>query len=186
MKKAAPLLFCVGLMAAGLAGCNRTRDPISISGIKVVSTEHRDLVKTDEKGHTIEQRNIMERLKTDNTPGAIKHLYVLSAFSGQVILYSPVRGKVTSSGKRLSPSQIGDPVNDSSPTQTVDIGGHRYKTNELPGDDGTYGPSIEYLYWFDANGVYHQHYLGGGQIVHISDQPIAVKSIIINLDTAAK
>jgi hypothetical protein len=123
MKKAARLLFCVGLMAAAQAGCNRTRDPVSISGIKVVSAEHRGLVKTDEKGHTIEQRNIMERLKTDNTPGAIKHLYVISAFSGQVLLYSPVRGKVTSSGKRLSPAQIGDPVNESAPTQTVDIGG---------------------------------------------------------------
>ena len=29
-------------------------------------------------------------------------------------------------------------------------------------------------------------YLGGGQIVHVSDQPIAVKSIIINLETTTK
>ena len=186
MKKALLAVFCLGLIAFGLAGCERTRDPISVSGVKVVSTKHRDLVRTDEKGHTVEQRNIMERLKMDNTPGAIKHLYVISAFSGQVILYSPVRGKVTSSGKRLSPAQLGEAVDSSAPTPTVNIGGYRYKTSELPGDDGTYGPSIEYLYWFDPNGVYHQHYLGGGQIVHVSDQPIAVKSIIINLETTAK
>jgi hypothetical protein len=48
-------------------------------------------------------------------------------------------------------------------------------------DDGTYVSSVEYLYWFDAKGVYHQHYVTGGQIVHVSDQPLAVKSIVLNL-----
>ena len=65
MKQAVLAVFCLGLIAFGIAGCERTRDPISVSGVKVVSTEHRDLVRTDEKGHTVEQRNIMERLKMD-------------------------------------------------------------------------------------------------------------------------
>jgi hypothetical protein len=32
-------------------------------------------------------------------------------------------------------------------------------------------------------GIYHQHFMTGGQIVHISDQPIAVKSVTINMET---
>lgn len=182
-------LFVAAVLACSIGCQQRAADPVSLSGVKVISAEHKDLVKTDAKGHTVEQKNIMDRLHMDNTPGAIKHLYVVSAFSGQVIFYSPVRGKVTSSGKRLSPPQVGSSIlengspDTTAPIPSVVIGGHRYVSHELPQDDGTYGSSIEYLYWFDPNGVYHQHYIGGGQIVHVSDQPIAVKNVIINLET---
>lgn len=54
-------------------------------------------------------------------------------------------------------------------------------TNEVLEDDGTYGDSVPYIFWFDA-GVYHQHYVEGGQIIHISDQPLAVKSIVLNME----
>jgi hypothetical protein len=183
------ILSVAFLSFVGCGGCPHTVDPVSLSGVKVVSAEHKDLVRTDAHGHTTEQENIMERLKRDNSPGSIKHLYIISAYSGQVILYSTVRGKVTSSGKRLSPGKVGDAVlfNGSAdtlaPISTVEIGGHRYRSDELPGDDGTYGSSIDYLYWFDSKNTYHQHYLGGGQIVHVSDEPIPVKSVIINMET---
>ena len=39
------------------------------------------------------------------------------------------------------------------------------------------------LYWWDTRDVYHQHYVTGGQIVHISDQPIVVPKIILNLES---
>ena len=54
------------------------------------------VVQTNLQGVTVEQQNIIDRLKTDNEPGAIKHLYVISPFSGQVLLYSTVKGKITS------------------------------------------------------------------------------------------
>ncbi|MBI2052272.1 MAG: hypothetical protein HYT38_01160 [Candidatus Sungbacteria bacterium] len=34
--------------------------------------------------------------------------------------------------------------------------------------------------------VSHQHYVSGGQIVHISSQPLAVKGIIINMEISQK
>jgi hypothetical protein len=34
-----------------------------------------------------------------------------------------------------------------------------------------------------AQGRYHQQYISGDMMVHISDQPISVKSITINLET---
>jgi hypothetical protein len=164
-----------------VAGCTKAQPPQALSGAKIASAE--GVVKTDAAGHTVEQANIIDRMKADNTPGAMKHLYVISTYSGQCILYSPVRGKVTSSGKRLSPEKLGTAYDNNAPVPTVTVGGYRYNSNELPDDSGTYGSSIEYLYWFTPDGRYHQHYLGGGQIVHISDEPVAVKNVLITITT---
>ena len=154
---------------------------VSDSGVSKASVQ----VQTDVSGQTVEQKNYIERIKRDNTPGSIKHLYVISSMSGQVLLYSTVQGKVTSSGKRLTPgSVIGDGQSPAGNTffNYITIAGQTYLTNEVLGDDGTYGSSIEYLYWFDSKGVYHQHYRGANEMLHISDQPLAVKSIVLNLE----
>lgn len=159
--------------------------PEAVSGIREVKPE----VHVGSDGMTIEQRNVRDRLAMDNKPGSIKHLYIISAYSGDVLIYSTVRGKVTSSGKRLSPTSVWAGYNAMAPGSRdmegvkVSIGGEQHFTSEVLQDDGTYGHSIEYLYWFDSKGTYHQHYPAGGQIVHISDQPLAVKKIILNLET---
>ncbi|HLC98921.1 MAG TPA: hypothetical protein VJC00_02840 [Candidatus Nanoarchaeia archaeon] len=117
----------------------------------------------------------------DNQPGSIKHLYIISAYSGQVIIYSTVMGKVTSSGKRLTPDHVDGGGNGVSYFK-FDVGNSEWYTQQVLGEDGAYGSSIEYMYWWDTKGVYHQHYVSGGQIVHISNQPLAVKNIIINME----
>lgn len=146
-------------------------------------------IETDLNGLTVEQKNIGNRLLADNRPGAVQHLYVISAYSGQVIMYSSVAGKVTSSGKRLSPTTVaameGQYVGSTHTGCGINIPGHGTKaTSEVLQDDGTYGSSEPYIYWWDTKGVYHQHYNSGGQIVHISNSPIAVKGVILNLSAA--
>jgi len=169
------------LMGAHDDGCDRPRT-VSASGISKATVK----IPTGSDGLTAEQRNVAERLKKDNEPGAIKHLYVISAYSGQVLIYSTVKGKVTSGGKRLTPTSV--TAYNSSGTLyggfSVDIGGNKMTTTEVLQDDGTYGSSAEYLYWWDTNGVYHQHYVQGGQIVHISDQPLSVPGVVINMQIA--
>lgn len=160
-----------------LAACDNGREPVSASGVKQASS---GVVQTGSDGLTAEQRNIKERIVEDNKPGAIKHLYVISAYSGQVLLYSTVRGKVTSGGKRLTPSAV-DGGGKSSVGIGVTIGDERYYTSEVLQDDGAYGQSMNYLYWWDERGVYHQHYVEGGQIVHISSEPLNVPKVVINL-----
>lgn len=168
-------------------GCKEnssTSEPTSNSGVKKASIK----VVTNSEGLTVEQTNVRNRLLLDNKPGSIKHLYVISAYSGQVILYSTVKGKVTSSGKRLDPNTVaageyGGSNYSGTYGVPVNIGQYKQHTAEVLQDDGTYGTSVEYLYWFDSKGNYHQHYVSGGQILHISDQPIAVKNIIINIET---
>lgn len=141
----------------------------SQSGVQKASTT----VQTDLNGNTIEQLNIINRLKEDNKPGSIKHLYILSAYSGQVIIYSTVKGKVTSSGKRISPTTLAR-----SGGQTD----YTWYNPDLIQDDGSYGNSVEYVYWWDSKGIYHQQYVTGGMILHISNEPIAVKSVTLNLE----
>ena len=168
MKKLIILVFAI----IALSGCNeiKKKTPVSASGVKKATVE----VETGSNGLTSEQANIKKRYKVDNEIGSIKHLYVISAYSGEVILYSTVDGKVTSGGKRL--------------TSTVQLergrdggGGIRDFVTPRIQDDGTYGTSMNYLFWFDVKGIYHQHYVGGGQIVHVSTEAMPVKSITINL-----
>ena len=171
------------IMTVMIVGCNAVNNnPASSTGI--VKAEAKVVVGSD--GLTAEQRNIKTRLEEDNKPGAIKHLYVISAYSGQVVIYSTVREKVSSSGKRLSPYSVtstdGQYVDSNFNGMPIVINGQQFYTSEVLQDDGTYGPSVEYIYWYDTRGIYHQHYIQGGQIVHISSQPLAVKSIIINME----
>ena len=153
----------------------------SASGVSKATVQ----VPTNSNGLTTEQQNIRERLLEDNKPGSIKHLYVISAYSGQVIIYSTVRGKVTSGGKRLTPTSIFTADNSTTGFRVEFPNGTKYTTEVLQ-DDGAYGSSMDYLYWWDTKGVYHQHYVGGGQIVHVSNQPLAVKGIIINMEISVK
>ena len=143
-------------------------------------------VPVNSKGMTIEQKNVADRVIRDNKPGSIKHLYVISAMTGDVLIYSSVKGKVTSSGKRLQPktvnTQDGRYVSSDQKGIKVKRSNGTYRTGELLGDDGTYGSSVPYVYWFDQKGVYHQHYITGGQIFHVADAPIAVGKAIINMD----
>lgn len=152
--------------------------PTSSSGVSKASVT----VSTGADGMTMEQRNIRQRLLLDNKVGSIKHLYVLSAYSGQVLIYSTVQGKVTSSGKRLTPVSLTGSGEYGGSYVLVNIGGYMHRTAEVLQDDGTYGSSAEYIYWWDTRGIYHQHYVTGGQIVHVSDQPLAVKSIVLNME----
>lgn len=177
MRKSLPLGVLIYALISSV-GCRSYETPVSSSGVHK-ATVH---VQTGSDGLTTEQRAIVDRLKMDNTPGSIKHLYIISAYSGQVLIYSTVRGKVTSSGKRLTPSTVNTTSQGSTTNIPVEIGGRHYETSEVLQDDGTYGSSVEYLFWFDQKGNYHQQYVTGGMILHVSDQPISVKSVTINME----
>ena len=157
------------------------RKTASTSGAKKMSVK----IPLNKNGASVEQVNIAKRVMRDNKPGAMKHLYTISAFSGDVILYSPVVGKVTSSGKRLDPVTVsaGNSGITSLKGMPINIAGNTYYTEEALQADSTYGSSIPYIYWFSATDSYHQHYVTGGQIIHVSDVPLSFPKVILNLDT---
>ena len=169
MKK---YFFFFALIAL-FSSCSQPNQQQSDSGVQKASIK----VETDDKGTTAEQRNIMERLKRDNEVGSIKHLYIISSYTGDVMEYSTVVGKVTSGGKRLSPKTVigNDTHSVNSNFNHVELNGRDYLTDEVLDDGGAYGDSGEYLYWFDAQDNYHQYYPSGGTYVHISDKPLNIR-----------
>lgn len=186
MNKFLAISLVTSVLSALSPSCDPPNDPPkSASGVSKASVQ----VPTGADGLTAEQRNIKTRLLRDNEPGAVKHLYVISAYSGQTLIYSTVKGKVTSGSKRLTPSTINGGYSSGNGWYggfPVNIGGQGTYTNEVLGDDGAYGSSSEYLFWEDTKGVYHQHYVQGGQIVHIASEPLSVKSVVINMEVSGK
>lgn len=179
------LLLVLALSLPGLMGADgcdsMTVAPTSTSGVRKATAD----VQTDGDGLTVEQRNITERLHRDNLPGSVKHLYMISATTGQVIFYSTVRGKVTSGAKRLSPSSVQTIGISTGISGGFDmrIGNSIQTTAEVLGDDGAYGSSGDYLYWFDAANRYHQQYTQSCScIIHVSDQPIPIKSTVLRFE----
>lgn len=179
------MLGIFGAALLGISSCdiNTSATPGSTTGVKKATAT----VTTLASGLTIEQENIKNKIEDDNRPGKIRHLYVISCYSGDVILYSTVKGKVTSSGKRLTPYSVAASTSGAHKSELgfpVNIGGKTHYTAEVLQDDGTYGSSIPYLYWSDTKGIRHKHYVSGGQIVHISDVPLVVPKVIINVEAS--
>jgi hypothetical protein len=170
-------------LAVAVSGCFESyiTQPQSTSGVSKVSTT----VPVGANGLTVEQNNIAKRLALDNQVGSIKYLYVFSTTTGDCLLSSVVDGKVTSSGKRLSPYTVAAGQGGSSGDNygiPIDIGGNIYRTTEVLQDDGTYGSSVEYLYWFDTAGNYRQIYPNAGTFIVVSDTPITVPKTVININ----
>ncbi len=153
-------------------------------------TQAKAVVQTQASGMTLEQENIVRSYKVDNKPGAVKHLYVISPYSGQVLIYSTVKGKVTSSKKSINPTMVaamdGRDVRGSFLGFPVTIHGKTVRTPQVMQESGTYGDSDPYIYWWDVQGRYHKHFVTGGQILHISDQPMPIKDVVINMELSSK
>lgn len=176
MKK----LFVLLVMVMCFSGCGVLfpySSSESASGLKKATVT----VNSGVDGLSTEQRNIVSRLTQDNTVGAIQHLYIVSAITGDCILYSTVDGKVTSSGKRLTPETISS--QNGTAMFRVRIGNNDYYTTEVMNDDGSYGSgNVPYIYWKDTKGVYHQFIKSDIAMVLISTQPKNFKKVILNLN----
>jgi hypothetical protein len=182
-------ILAIVLMTVFFISCadNGGNQQKSDSGVTKASA----IVQTDASGKTIEQENIIERLRRDNLPGSVKHLYVISSYTGDVLQYSTVKGKVTSGSKRLSPKTVNNNTGlngQFGSTNTVSLNGTSYYTDEVLDDGGAYGESGNYMFWFDAQGNYHQYYPAGGTYISICDKPQRIKkaNFTITLDTEQK
>jgi hypothetical protein len=98
---------------------------------------------------SVEQDNINNRLQIMNKPSTTLFFYGLSE-TGTIIFRSTVKGKVTSSLKRLEPI-AGYPDGYCSSTNAKG-----QCSSEFLQADGTFGSSDEYVYWFDFEGNYYQ------------------------------
>lgn len=114
--------------------------------------------------------NIKRRLELTSKPGQIGYILLLNQ-AGQPILYETVRGKVTSSGKRLTA-----PVKE----WRIDRGEHfGTEMNASPSDEGTWGSSDPYIYYWNTDGAYRQW---SGSYLY-SDKPIRtrIEPLVVNV-----
>ena len=159
----------VGLAALTLGGCDMQQpDTREQQMQRAQQVEHID--------YSVERDNINYRLKVTNDPNQIMWIYCLSDM-GQVLLTSPVRGKVSSSTKRLEPTTIEGSHDTMSYLNEVAIGGYRFYTKEVMGADGAYGASDPYVYWRTPEGQYMQW---NGKYIE-SSVPLKLSTPVFNM-----
>lgn len=76
----------------------------------------------------LELKNLAFRLQAYNSKGSTNYVYVFT-FSGQVVGYYVIQGKVSSTGSQMTSTDV-----------NVTCNGSQSCTNLAPGDDGSYGP----------------------------------------------
>jgi hypothetical protein len=171
MKKRINIWLMLSLFALfTVVACNTdVQTAKSDSGVSKATVK----VQTNADGLSTEQTNYIARVTRDNDLGAVKHLYIVSSYTGDVLEYYTVKDKVISGGKRLSPTTVlgNDYGNSQLQSNWVTINGVNRITDEVMDEYGMYGNSGNYLYWLDAQDNYHQYYLSGGTYLHISDKP---------------
>lgn len=138
--------------------------------VKAVGRNETDIV-TGTDGLTVEQRNIKHRIEIDNKPGAMKHLYIINQ-QGKCIFYDAVKGKVTSSQKRLYPAES---------LRDFGVGHYDFHNVENLGYDGAYGSSSEYIYWWNVNEQYRQLQVGNTCTVLVTEVPVRFNEVEIDL-----
>lgn len=101
-----------------------------------------------------EIENITRRLNLTSNPGQIGFVLLMNE-SGQPVMYMSVKGKITSGGKRLTRTEQSAcvPAVDNEGNQT---GTCSYEKVAAPSDEGTYGSSGEYIYFWNTDGQYVQ------------------------------
>ena len=121
-------------------------------------------------GENAEIDNIKRRLQLTADPGKLGFILLMNE-AGQPILYEGVKGKITSGGKRLT-----SPMKQWSVSPNNQLG-------PSPSDEGTWGSSGEYVYYWNMDGVYRQW---NGKYFY-SDQPIRlrVEPLVVTVQSQA-
>lgn len=92
----------------------------------------------DQLRDSLERKNLKERLLRTNKPDAQGYVYLMSF--GQIIGYYTVQGKVSSTQSQMTTDNL-----------VID----RYEGDVVvnaPGDDGSYGPNEEGIFFFTTEG----------------------------------
>lgn len=112
--------------------------------------------------------NIKRRLELTSEPGLLGYVVLLNQ-SGQPIQYTTVKGKITSSGKRLTKPYA---------FAHVDCGQYGCDDQVPSGsDEGTYGSSDPYIYFWTTSGQYIQwngSYLYSDKPFRLRTEPLVI------------
>lgn len=157
------LAGAAAVVLLGAADCDDPQD----KGAKERNDKVAGVTLCGKQGEGTECRNLKKKLDRDNDPNRITYLYELS-WTGEFIGYYTVKGKVSSNQSQMGPMDIGVRV---CPTDWTTYHDGCYQLGEAPGDDGSYGPNEDGIFFFTTddvkitwNGLYQQ-----------SDRPLSIK-----------
>ena len=166
MSKRYILSALLGTAIIGLAGCMKQPNE------QPQASDH--LTQARESAADQAQREVTESYEIDNIlarrllfgkPGVIGYVAFFGGM-GQPIQYLTVKGKCTSSNKRLTPGEV------------ITNGDYNHQfVMRAPGEDGTFGTSDEYIYCFATNGTYDQWngpYLYSSKPFELTTPPIVI------------
>lgn len=116
---------------------------------------------------SLERANIIEHLKRNNQPDRVRYIYLL-ADTGGIYAYYVIKGKVTSTGAQLTPTDdIVDPCGSSYCPEVV----------QGPTDDGSFGGDEGGIYFYTDAGVEIQW---NGRWL-LTDAPMEIKTPTLTL-----
>jgi len=150
---------------------------LSLTACAKVSPDARDLQaqKAQEAAASVnftenaEIENIQKRLKLTADPGLIGYVVLMNE-AGQPIVYTTVKGKITSGNKRLT-----------EPDRSGAWGtGQNNVVRAAPSDEGTYGSSNPYIFFWSTTGQYYQwsgNYLYSDKPFRLSIKPLVIDVI---------
>lgn len=164
------LVLLVSLSFFGF-NCQEMQQGSQTSQTGATQVKEFDKVPKNSKGNTVEQQNILDRIKVTTDPTKVLWIHLI-ALDGKIVKRMPVHAKVTSSGKRLEPTQAS-----SSNQYGSDYPRYNgFETNEFIQPDGTFGSSDSYIFWFDPMHRYHQWGTAGGLGYLLTDYPIDLEN----------
>lgn len=116
--------------------------------------------------------NIKRRIEITSKPGQMGYILLMNE-AGQPILYESVVGKVTSGGKRLtSPDRLA--------TAGTGNGGTNMAVRQAASDEGTWGHSGEYIFYWNTDGTYRQwngKYFYSTQPIRLRIEPLVINVV---------
>lgn len=149
------------IIGVTLAACG---GPTSTKGQQARADKEASVILCGQQNESQECVNLKRKFDRDNDANRITYVYLLS-WTGEFIGYYVVKGKVSSNQSQMAPM-------DSSVRICTYADSGCYALGEAPGDDGSYGPNEDGIFFFTVdgtkitwNGLYQQ-----------SDKPLTIKA----------
>lgn len=161
--------IAITVAALGLAAC----EPETKTNKATQADKARQAAQSISFTDNAEIDNIKRRIELTAAPGLLGFILLMNE-AGQPIMYEGVRGKISSSGKRLT-----------NPQQALGNGNGGYgAVVQTPSDEGTWGSSDHYVFYWNQNGEYRQwngKYLYADKPFRLRIEPL----VITNVSSAA-
>lgn len=153
-----------------LSGCEVNSEPNPTKNTQVIKAAQ--AANSIQFSENAEIDNIKRRLELTSNPGQIGFILLLNEM-GKPVMYASVKGKITSGGKRLtSPQEVRC-------LEVADGVGCSQEMIEAPSDEGTYGSSNPYIFFWTTNDQYFQwnsNYLYSDKPFRIEDPTVVILS----------